>query len=128
MKEILYSWGMLFLSVLFNVYAVFIIKLRLNELGPIKMEKIGAMVEYFFVLLKSPLVFGAIVLFSIAPFLFAIALSRMEIAIAYPAQVGLNFLFLILLAFIFLGEQMTVYKVTGIIFVLLGIFFLNKAG
>lgn len=128
MKELFLSWGMLILSVIFNAYGVFVIKLRLNELGEIPFNSIKTTSGYFLVLLKSPLVIGGILLFFIAPFLFAVALSRMEITIAYPAQIGLNFVILILLALFLLGEQMTLYKIVGIISILVGIYFLNKMG
>lgn len=122
------SWGMLILSVFFNAYGVFVIKLRLNEMGPFKWETFRAALGYFIFLLKSPLVVSGILLFFLAPFLFAIALSRMEIVVAYPAQIGLNFLILILLALIFLGEQLTFYKVAGIVLIFAGIYLLNKVG
>lgn len=127
MKELILSWGVLILSIFFNVYGVFVIKLKINKLGPIPLDTVSMGLNYFFVLLKSPLVVSGVILFFIAPFLFAVALSRMEIAVAYPAQVGLNFLFLILLAVIFLGEEFTFYKILGIIFVLVGVYLLHKA-
>ena len=126
MKELSLSWGMLVLSVLFNVCGIFVIKMRLNELGPLPFDSVKAVLSYFLLLLKAPLVIGGVILFFIAPFLFAVALSRMEIAVAYPAQIGLNFLFLILLALLVLGEPMTPFKGIGMVLILIGIYFLNK--
>ncbi len=125
-KNVFLSWGMLFLSVLFNAYGVFVIKYKINELGEIPLNSFHFVMKYFIALLKSPLVISGVVLFFIAPFLFAIALSRMEISIAYPAQVGLNFIFLLLLAFIFLGENLTINKIIGISLVICSIYFLQK--
>lgn len=126
MKEWLLSWGMLLVSVMFNAIGVFIIKLKLNELGVIKADSLRTVFTYFFVMLKSPFVVFGLVLFIIAPFLFVIALSRMEIVVAYPAQIGLNFLIVVLLAIAFLGEQMTSLKVVGSVLIFVGIYFLNK--
>ena len=72
-------------------------------------------------------VFGLILFFA-APFLFAIAFSRMDIVVAYPAQIGLNFLVLVLLAVMFLKEQMTLPNMLGTALVLVGVYFLNKSG
>jgi len=127
LKELFLNWGMLVISVVFNVLGVFIIKMRLNELGPIKMESIRSTIGYFLVMLKSPLVILGVLLFFLAPFIFAIALSHMDIVVAYPAQIGLNFVFLLVLALFFLGEQLTVGKMIGILFVLSGVIILNKA-
>ena len=117
---------MLFISVILNAYGVFVIKYKLNVLGEIPFNSIRVVLTYFIALLKSPLVVSGIVLLLLAPFLFAIALSRMEISIAYPAQVGLNFIFLLLLAFIFLGENLTINKIIGISLVICSIYFLHK--
>jgi len=128
MKEWIASWGMLIVSVVFNALGVFIIKLRLNELGVIKMDAVRTVFSYFFVMVKSPLVIVGLVLFFLAPFIFAIALSRMEIVVAYPAQIGLNFLILVLLAIVFLGEHITSVKIIGTVLILSGVYFLNRSG
>jgi multidrug transporter EmrE-like cation transporter len=128
MKEWSLSWGMLVLSVIFNALGVFIIKLRLNEIGVLTPGSWKAVFSYFFVMMKSPLVVVGLVLFFLAPFLFVIALSRMDIVVAYPAQIGLNFFILVVLAVIFLGEQITLLKVWGTVLVLTGVYLLNKSG
>lgn len=127
MKELLLSWGMLIASVLFNALGVFIIKLKLNEYGAIQMDSFKTVVNYFLLLVKSPFVVFGLVIFFLSPFLFTIALSRMEIAVAYPVQIGLNFLFLLILAVVVLGEQLTLFKILGICFIMVGIVILNKA-
>jgi multidrug transporter EmrE-like cation transporter len=126
MKEFLLSWGVLVASVLMNAYGAFIIKLRLNELGAFQMTTLKNASIYFFDLFKTPLAFTAGVLFAVSPFLFAIALSRMEITVAYPVQIGLNFVIVVLLALFFLGEQLTLIKCLGILFVFMGVFLLNR--
>ena len=128
MKEVLLSWGMLVASVLCNVFGVFIIKGKINALGAIKFESWRLVIGYFGALLQSPIVIVGVILFFLAPFLFAIALSRMDIVVAYPAQVALNFVILVVLAFVFLGEKITLYRLLGIICTLVGIYFLNKKG
>lgn len=126
MKETFLSWGMLVLSVLFNVFGVFVIKMRLNILGPVGFDSFKNVLNYFWLLLKSPLVVAGVMFFSLSPFLFTVALSRMEISLAYPVNVGLNFVLLVLLAFLVLGEQITMLKGAGIILVFAGVFLLNK--
>ncbi len=118
------SWGMLVLSVFFNAYGVFVIKLKLNELGPIKLEGIKPVLNYFLLVIKNPLVVFGIILFFLAPFLFTVALSRMSLSIAYPAQIGLNFLLLLLFGLIILKETLNFAKIIGIILILGGILFL----
>lgn len=128
MREYALSWGMLALSVVFNAFGVFVIKWRLNELGAIKMESWSTILSYFVLLIKSPWAMIGVFLFFVAPFLFAVALSRMEVTVAYPAQVGLNFVIIILLALVLLGEQMNFYKIFGIILTLSALYFFHKGG
>jgi len=126
MKELFLSWGMLILSVIFNVVGVFVVKIKLNELGPVKFDSVKTVVSYFLLLLRSELVIAGVFLFFVAPFLFAVALSRMEISVAYPVQVAFNFLLLVLLAVIFLGESLTLTKTMAIVFALMSMFLLYK--
>jgi len=128
LREVFLSWGMLIVSVLFNALGVFIIKLKLNEYGAIPTETLKSILIAFWTLAKSPLVVFGLVLFFLSPFLFTIALSRMEITIAYPVQIALNFLILILLAVLFLNEQLTFQKSFGMLLIFVGIYFLNKTG
>ena len=126
MKEFLLSWGMLVVSVVFNAAGVFAIKMKLNELGAIKFDSLKIVINYFLAMCKSPFVLLGLLLFFLAPFIFTVALSRMQISVAYPAQVGLNFAILVILAILFLGESLTVYKIIGIALVFLSIYFLQR--
>lgn len=128
MKEIMMSWGVLIVSVLFNAFGAFIVKAKLNELGPIKLDSFKGTAEYILLMIKDPIVFIGVVLFFLAPFLFAVALSRMDIIIAYPAQIGLNFLIVVLLAVFYLGETMNVSTIMGILLVLSGVMLLYRTG
>lgn len=124
--QLLTGWGMLILSVVFNAYSIFLIKRRLNELGEIKLESFGFLFNYGLEFLKSPGALIGLVLFVAAPFFLAVAVSRMELTIAYPVQVGLNFVMVIALSVFYLGESLTVEKGIGIGLVLGSIYFLSK--
>jgi len=122
----LMSWGMLVLSVVINAFSVFLIKRRLNELGEIRLDSIQFIFNYGTEFLKSSSAILAMILFVAAPFCLAVAVSRMELTVAYPAQVGLNFVLVIVLSLIYLGEELTFNKGIGIGFVLVSIYFLAK--
>ena len=102
------------------------IKSKMNEVGKIELQSFRKILEYCLVFLKSPVVVISIILFFSAPFLFAVALSRLPISIAYPVQVGLNFLLVLVLSFFFLSESMTVIKLVGIFLIMVGVIILNK--
>jgi multidrug transporter EmrE-like cation transporter len=125
MKEILLSWGTLVLSVIFNVFGVFVIKLKMNELGPVSVNSPKAFTSYFLLLLSSKILVTGVILFFISPFIFAVALSRMELTVAYPVQILLNLLFLAILAVMFLGEGLTITKIAAMILAFVSIYLLN---
>ncbi len=125
-KEIFLSWGMLVLSVLFNAGGALMIKVKINEAGKVPFDTAAATVGYFLDLMKSPLAMAGVAIFFIAPFLFAVALSRMELVVAYPVQVGLNFVLIFVLAAIVIGEPVTVNRGIGSLLVLASIFFLAR--
>jgi multidrug transporter EmrE-like cation transporter len=108
------AWYLLLVSVVFDATGIFAIKLTLNRLGQIPVGSLSALAAYFIDLLGQPVLILGGVLFILAPFVFAAALSRMEVTTAYPVQVGLNFGLLVTLAVIFLGERLTVFKSLGL--------------
>jgi multidrug transporter EmrE-like cation transporter len=126
LSRLLMSWGMLILSVTLNAYSVFLIKRRLNELGEIQLDSIRFIFNYGMEFLKSTGALIGIVFFIVAPFFFAVAVSRMEITVAYPVQLGLNFMMVMLLGLIYLGEGFTLDKGIGLCMALGSIYFLAR--
>ncbi|MBI5523542.1 MAG: EamA family transporter [Desulfarculus sp.] len=124
MENFLLSWGVLVLSALANAYGAFVIKLGLNRQGPLPTGSVGGVILYFLGLLKSPLVISGVASFFLAPVLFSAALSRMEVSVAQPAMVGMNFAFLMVCAALFLGERITPRKLVGVAMVVAALFLL----
>jgi len=125
-KVFFLSWGMLVLSVVSNAFGVFVVKLRLNELGPIEFNSFKGVYGYIISLLSSWVVIVGGVSFVISPFLFMFALSRMDISIAYPVQIVLNFVLLLVFAVLFLGENLTLMKTIGIGLALISVILLQR--
>ena len=125
-KNFLLSWGMLLLGILLNVFGVYMIKLKINTLGNISFGSIASVFNYFLALIKIPgVVAGGIAIFA-APFPYAIALSRMQLSVAYPASVALNCLIIIPLTILFLGEHFTLNKLISVVCLTVSLYFLYK--
>jgi multidrug transporter EmrE-like cation transporter len=75
-----------------------------------------------FGLLFSPWFVGGLAFYGISLLLFAKALERLPVSMAYPAQAGLSFALLITFSCLFLGEQFTLLKISGIAIILVGMF------
>ena len=71
-------------------------------------------------LLLSPWFIGGLAFYGISVLLFAKALEKLPVSIAYPAQAGLAFALLMVFSTFFLGEHLTPTKVAGIAIILVG--------
>ena len=125
-SRIFMSWGMLILSVLFNAFSIFLIKNRLNALGEIQFSSLRYLFNYGIEFIKSPGAIIGLILFVASPFFLAVAVSRMDMTVAYPVQLSLNFLLVIILSLLYLNEPLSWDKGIGIGLVLISIYFLAK--
>ena len=125
-KDFFLSWGMVLAGVVMNVAGIYIVKLKINNIGAIQFDSMRVVVEYFLTLAKSPLAIIGGILIMAAPFPYAIALSRMQLSMAYPLSIALNCAIILPLSIIFLGESVTVNKLTAIGMVLISLYFLYK--
>lgn len=75
--------------------------------------------------LKSPLVIAGLVSYAVAMLLWITILSRLPLSIAYPT-LSLGYIVILIFSWKFLGEELSIMKVVGIILIILGIVFLFR--
>lgn len=125
-KNWILSWGMLLVGVIMNIFGTSVIKLKMNQLGRIDFTSIANVLGYFITLAKHPSAFLGMVAVLLAPVPLAVALSRMELSVAYPAATALNFLFLIPFSVLFLSEALTVSKMIAVGLIVVSVWLLYK--
>lgn len=121
-----FPWVLIILSALFDAYASYVVKYKFNELGEIKLNSFSSFFSYAKVLIQSPFFLSAVVVFILAPFLWFIALNKIQLSIGYPTLVCFHLLFVYLISYFLLNELFNIYKVFGAIFLLLSIFLFYK--
>jgi len=126
MNKFLLSWGMVIGYVVLNSFGALIIKYKINAIGEVQLGSLKSFVNYFMELLKSPLIICGILSIFISAFVWMTALSRLQISLAYPVAVGLNFFVVVTVALIFLKEQLSVEKVIGIVLIFISIYLLTR--
>jgi multidrug transporter EmrE-like cation transporter len=126
MKVFLMSYGLIFLSALFDSYAAFIVKTKFNELGHFDFTSFRSFFGYIFNLLKSPLLVSAVIAFVAAPGMWFLALNRMDLSVGYPILVGFHLLFVFIFGIFFLNEGLTMNKMIGSGLVVLSLYFFYK--
>lgn len=116
MNPYLYIFGTLF----FTVYGQIILKWRLSHL---KVELPNSMMEkivYLFKLVFDPFVFSGFAAAFIASLFWMAAMTKFEITKAYPFM-SLAPALVFVIGMLFLGEQFTMGKLIGLLFIMLGI-------
>jgi multidrug transporter EmrE-like cation transporter len=112
--------------VLLNSFGAIVIKYRINKMGQIQYNSFKLIIRYFIELLRSPLIICGVLSIFLSAFLWMIALSRLQISLAYPVAVGLNFIIVVSIALIFLREQLSIEKIVGILLILVSIILLSR--
>ncbi len=74
-------------------------------------------------MLNKYIIMGAFVIL-IAPIFYLLALSRMELGVAFSFT-GLNYVFVVMGAYIFYKENLTKYRLVGLMAIFLGIVIYN---
>lgn len=120
------NWLMVFAYVILNSFGALALKSVLNKSGEIKLESVKSIFLYFIELFKSPLAIIGFFSIFISAFIWMAALSRMEISTAYPAATALNFIVVVIIGLILFTETLTIFKIIGIILILISIFLLSK--
>ena len=126
MKAFFLSWGLVFLSALFDSYAAFIVKTQFNKLGKMDFSSFKSIFEYLLTFFHNPILLSAVVAFVAAPGMWFIALNRLNLSVAYPVLVGFHLIFVLIFGVIFLKEDMTTSKAIGTSLILIGMLFFYK--
>lgn len=125
-SKFLLSWGMVLAYILLNSFGALIIKYKINEMGTIQLSSFRFVIKYFYELIKSPLIICGIFSIFISAFVWMVALSRLQISIAYPVAVGLNFIVVVTVALIFFKEHLSVEKIIGIVLIFISVFLISR--
>ena len=118
-REKLMAHLYIFGTILFTVYGQLIIKWRIPFHGALPgelTEKIVFLLKLFF----DPFILSGFVAAFLASLCWMAAMTAFDLSYAYPFM-GLNFVLVFLASAILLSEQVTMYKVVGLILIVLGI-------
>ena len=126
MEKLLGTWGMVLAYVLLNAFGAILIKHKLTQTGAVSFETLGTTVRYLVHLFLSPQIILAFTAIFGSALAWIIALSRMELSIAYPVAVSLNFLLVVGASFIFYGEPFTLSKLAGLLLAVSSVYFLAQ--
>ena len=105
----------------FNALANILAKVGVN-----KIEKTPNLLVLIPKIITNPIIISAIVCFVINFGLYVIALSKINLSIAYPIMVSLGFVIIVSVSWLFLKETITLVQVIGILLILIGVLLIKK--
>lgn len=126
MSKILISWGMVLCYVILNSAGALLIKHKLIQMGEVQLDQFSTFFRYFIKLFSSMEVLIGLAAIFASAIAWMIALSKLDLTIAYPIAIGFNFLVIVVLSVLINGEQLTMNKIYGILLMILALFFIGK--
>jgi multidrug transporter EmrE-like cation transporter len=116
--EVCVYWIVLLLAVVLNALANVLIKAGVNRLGASGLAVLPAA-------LGEPMLYAGVLAFAFALIAYAVALSRIDLSVAYPLMTSLGLLIVAVASWRWFGETYDARKIAGTLLILAGVFLLT---
>ncbi|QGG49348.1 EamA family transporter [Heliorestis convoluta] len=115
------------LSIFMGAGGQVLFKLGANKLAFPEGAPLGTMaVQGFLQIVKNPLILGGFLLFGMSSLLWIVAISKVELSLAYP-MVSLGYVLVLFLSWALLGETITLIRISGVLVICLGVFLIAQS-
>jgi multidrug transporter EmrE-like cation transporter len=122
-QEFFFSWFFLFLAAFLDSFTLYLVKWRANVVGRFEFTSLLDSFLYFKEFLQHPVMILGFISFFSGPFFGYIAITRLNLTIAYPVSVIMHIIITFAFGVVLLNEQVGFYKILGIAFLTSGLFF-----
>lgn len=112
------------LTLLLTVYGQLILKWRINFHGSFP-EQLNLQLVYLGKALLDPYIISSFAAAFLASLTWIAALTKFDISYAYPFM-SLSFLMVLVLGYFFFNEPITLFKIIGIVLILIGVYFASR--
>ena len=119
-------WIFFCLYLFLNILGLMLLKSGFNEMALPN----AAFYEYRKLLqtaIQNPKFIFGFMLYGVSFLAWLIILSKYQLTFAFPLITGLSYAGILLTSFIYLGEEIEFFKILGIIFIGIGIFFMIRS-
>lgn len=111
----------IFISIAFNIAGQSVLKFGVNKLGALSFS-FSQILKAFL----SPIVLGGLFFYLISSVFWIFALSHKDLSYAYP-MLSMGYLAVIFISWAFLGEEITLLRILGVVLISFGIFLVFKS-
>jgi multidrug transporter EmrE-like cation transporter len=108
-------------SVILGVFGQIALKQGLNSVGEFELKDL--LTSKVFSLVREKFILLGIVLYVLATAIWLVVLSQEELSFAYPL-IGIGYIFVAILGKILFNENLTPFRIFGIILIVLGVYFI----
>lgn len=119
------SFALVLAGVLLNAGAQLLLKAGTNAVGHFEFSA-GNIVPVGLRLALEPHILGGVACYVVSVVVWIMALSRVEVSIAYP-MLSIGYVVNALAAWYLFGEALTAFKLTGIGFIVVGVFLVARS-
>jgi multidrug transporter EmrE-like cation transporter len=120
----LLSWSLIFTGVFLNAAAQLLLKAGTNAIGQFAFSKANIL-PVGWQLATEPHIFGGMVCYGVSLVVWIMALSRVEVSVAYP-MLSVAYVVNALAAWYFFGEAVSLTRLTGIGIILIGTYIVAR--
>ena len=113
-------------TVLTNFSSQIMLKHGMTSMSKLELSP-STLIPTIFSVVFNPWVFAGLFMMVISMGSHLLVLSRVEISFAYPF-LGLSFVLITLWAFFVLGEDVNLWRVTGVLFICVGVVLVARSG
>ncbi|MCK4798003.1 MAG: transporter [Spirochaetes bacterium] len=114
---------LLFIGVLLNVLAQIILKIGMKK---IDLSTYTNLLNKVKVVVINPFLLSSLFFYGVSFIVYSIVLTKMELSKAYPISSISAILFILIISVIFLTESLSIMKILGIVFCIIGIIFIFR--
>jgi multidrug transporter EmrE-like cation transporter len=115
---------LLLIGVVLNAFASLFIKAGMNKLGAFSFD-VPSLFHMGFKVALSPFFLLGLSCYVISLMIWVLVLSRLPVSVAYP-MVSIGYVINAFLAYLWLGEDLSLMRVVGIMIICIGVFFLAR--
>jgi len=115
----------IFGTVLFTVYGQLVLKWRIGNYGALP-DPLSEKIVFLLRLLADGYILSGFVAAFVASFFWMAAMTKFDLSHAYPIIVGGLAIVTSFFAILFLKESLTLFKISGLLLVVLGVYLLGK--
>ena len=120
----LFNYIYIFATLVFTVYGQLILKWRISSFGDMP-STYSSVFSYYLSLFSDPYILSGFFSAFLASLTWMAAMTKFELSYAYPF-VSLNFVFILLLSYLFLNEPISASNIIGVFFIVLGTVIASK--